>query len=1129
MSLTNNNQKVFWRSWKEIVVIILAAFVMSMPASAQSLISGDIAGVVTDPSGAVIPAAAVTLKSLDTGAVQSTTTNASGAYRFSLLKPGNYSVSAAKVGFQTSQREVSAAVSQVVTADLALQIGQEAQTIQVTEAAAVLNPETSNNTAFSPREVRSLPSAGGDITNIAFTAPGVVVNVTSKGGNGNFSVNGLPGTSNLFTINGENAMDPYFNVNQTGATNLSLGQNDLEEATIITNAYSSQYGTFAGAQVNYITSSGTNEFHGDAMYYWNGRILNANDFFSNYYGDPRPFANANQWGTKLGGPIKKNKLFFVVNNEGLRFVLPDVQSVTLPTAAFANAVLSNIASKQPSELTTYQKMFSLWAGAPGASSAQPLANSSSCKSMNLAGFNPATQACAARYEAAPSALASEWILSTKIDYMISEKDTAFFRWKLDHGTQPTILDPISPAFNAISQQPSYDNQFSETHIFGPRSTNQFLASFSHYVAQFSQNHDLANSTFPYGIITQGVVPFTGFNPMYEFPQGRNITQYQFIDDATFALGSHDLKFGANFRRYDVSDHTFFYDSPTVYFGYTNSGLQQFVDGLAYQYRQSLNLANDVPIAMWGLGMYFNDDWHVKSNLKLTLGLRTERNSNPVCQFNCFANFTSAFSSLPSATNANPGSVPYSSDISYGRHQAFPGVDALDWSPRVGFSWSPGKGAKTVISGGFGIFYDPLSAGIVDNFLANPPVSVPIRVRPAAGVAPFDPGPKGGASIWQNSANAFAINETYAQISSSLKSLGSVFAQPSFTSVVGTMHAPMVEEWNLQVQRQLSSSMVLAVNYVGNHSSRIPYTNNWPNAYDLYQVFPGVPGIPAAAPDNNYGQVTQILSGAIANYDGLTATFRKQFSHGLTAHLNYTWSHALDEVSNGGIFKASTADSLLGQINPISLAANNYGNADYDIRHSFSADWVYAPAYRLHNSALNAILGGWQYSGKAFWRSGLPFSIIDGYWNGGLGNGGSTILATPLAGGGAAEPNGCGASAVNTPCLNANAFLNSGADSFTAFSGISPQTRNQYRGPHFFDMDMSLYKGFKLREGMILSVGVQAFNVFNHPNFEIPDNSLGDPTFGQFTSLVSSPTSPYGSLLGFNASPRVAQLSGKLVF
>ena len=285
-----------------------------------------------------------------------------------------------------------------------------------------------------------------------------------------------------------------------------------------------------------------------------------------------------------------------------------------------------------------------------------------------------------------------------------------------------------------------------------------------------------------------------------------------------------MKFGVNYRRYDVSDHNFFYNSPAAYFGYTNNGLQNFVNGLGYQYRKTLNLASEVPIALWGKGLYAMDEWAATSNLKLTFALRAEHNSNPVCQFNCFANFIGPVSTLPSFTSANPGNVPYSSDIKAGLHQAYPAADNINWSPRIGFSWSPFNDKKTVISGGFGIFYDNVAAALVDNLLANPPAAVAIRVRPSAGVPVFDPGPAGGAAIWQASANAFSLSKTFSQISSQLAALGSVFAAPAFTALTGKLKSPQFQEWNLQVQRELSNSIVLTVNYVGNHGIHIPYSN-----------------------------------------------------------------------------------------------------------------------------------------------------------------------------------------------------------------------------------------------------------------------------------------------------------------
>src|SRR5208283_3104479 len=164
--------------------------------------------------------------------------------------------------------------------------------------------------------------------------------------------------------------------------------------------------------------------------------------------------------------------------------------------------------------------------------------------------------------------------------------------------------------------------------------------------------------------------------------------------------------------------------------------------------------SNVPVALWGLGIYAMDEWKVKSNLTLTLALRVERNSNPVCQINCFANFKDPWGILPSSVSPDPGSVPYTSDIAYNQHQAYHGVDGVDWSPRIGFSWSPYNNSKTVISGGFGLFYDNPAAGLVDDLTGNPPVTVPIRVRPAGGTLAFDPTTAGSAYTYQQSAAAF---------------------------------------------------------------------------------------------------------------------------------------------------------------------------------------------------------------------------------------------------------------------------------------------------------------------------------------------------------------------------------------
>jgi Carboxypeptidase regulatory-like domain/TonB-dependent Receptor Plug Domain len=359
-------------------VIFLAwiAVACAVQAAAQSITSGAVTGVVTDPAHAAVPNASVTLTDEDTAAVQKATTSGQGTYRFAFIKPGIYKVSVSAAGFGGQQRGgIVVTPGQPIAADFQLQISGVSTTVEVAEAGAVLQTENADATThYSAQQIENLPNPGGDITYIAQTAPGVVMN--TQAGYGNFVADGMPGTSNLFTVNGVNDNDPFFGINNSGASNLLLGSNDIAEANVINNAYSAQYGQYAGSQITYITKSGENTFHGDAVYNWNGRALNANQFFSNSSGLPRPFNNFNQWQTNLSGPIWKNHTFFDVDYEGLRNVLPTAAGLNqIPSPQFEAATLANLAgSGNAAEIPFYQKIFTVYDGAPGAAGAMPVAD-----------------------------------------------------------------------------------------------------------------------------------------------------------------------------------------------------------------------------------------------------------------------------------------------------------------------------------------------------------------------------------------------------------------------------------------------------------------------------------------------------------------------------------------------------------------------------------------------------------------------------------------------------------------------------------------------------------------------------------------------------------------------------------
>jgi hypothetical protein len=339
---------------------------------AQTLTSATVVGTVRDSSGAVIPGATVRIVQPETSAVSNTVSGSSGQYRFPFLKPGSYVVSAAGKGLAAEPVRIHLLVGQEQAVDLTLGVQSVQQTVVVEAANEQLQTENANNlTDYNIHFVENTPVNGGDITNIAFSTPGARVNV--GGGNNNFNVNGLPFSSVLFTYNGADIVEPYGLNNKSGSSNNTLGQNDVAEASVVINAYSAQYGRMAGAQVNYISKSGTNRFHGNLAENYNGDVLNANDYFSNAANTPRGRAVANQYAGSIGGPIKEDKLSFFFNYEGLRYALPTSKVVSLPSPALQTYILATVPA---TSLPYYQALFKLYNAAPGINRAVAVTNGS---------------------------------------------------------------------------------------------------------------------------------------------------------------------------------------------------------------------------------------------------------------------------------------------------------------------------------------------------------------------------------------------------------------------------------------------------------------------------------------------------------------------------------------------------------------------------------------------------------------------------------------------------------------------------------------------------------------------------------------------------------------------------------
>jgi hypothetical protein len=1138
------------------VLIALISLLLPGLLAAQSTTNGAISGTVTDATGAILPDITVNLKSTEKGFANSTKTNSQGVYQFPLLEPGNYAITISAPSFKTSTLTTTVSVGVTSTVNAKLEVGAAGTTVEVTSEAAMLQTESAEiSTTFNSREISEVPNPGNDLTYVAQTAAGSVMNTGM--GAGNFASFGVSASSNLFTLNGMYNNDPFLNLNNSGATNLLLGNNEVQEATVVTNGYSGQYGGFAGANVNYITKSGSNNWHGNANYWWDGSAMNANNFFNVGNDTPRPFENANQYAASFGGPIKKDKAFFFVNYEGLRVILPTSSQVLAPTPSFQNYILDNLNNTGLSQSVPFYQndIFNIYNTAQGVSRAVPgvptASDTSGCQGQtysNAAGtFGAGNLPCAESWRGIANNFTHEYLASGRFDFNLTNNDRVFVRLQEDKGVQATFTDQLNPIFNGVSTQPEYQGQVSWNRAFGVKAANNLVVSDQYYSAIFSTlNFAATRAAFPTDLIfdDNSLTPVGGAD--VDWPEGRNVTGYQLVDDFSYNLGSqHTLKLGVYFHRNLISD---FDDGILTVGELVPLSLNDFAyggvgtDGGTTLLNQTFPTAPDQDIKLYQLGWYLQDEWKIKSNLKLTLALRGDHNSIPTCQANCFARLSAPFAEInPAAT------IPYNQVIQSGQSQALQHFTTIAWQPRFGFTYSPSGLKNTVFRGGIGLFMDTFPGQIADGLSENTPVENFFPFTITGNLAPTQ---QTGGNVFNSAAvtnsainSGFSQGQTVAQIAANATANGGQFSPPGFFNANG-IQAPRYWEWNFEVQRAIGNNTTITVNYVGNHGFHETGQFDNENAYCPASSLtgPSCPvgfiGLPASAPDSRFGGVTQVQTIGVSNYNGLTVSAQHRFSRGLQIQANYSFSHALDEISNGGFngFIAGNENSgRLGSFeNPISttnLRQFNYGNADYDTRHYLSMNYV----YELPKGP-SAFLKGWQVSGTLFARSGMPYTVANSGASGALGEYNYQSAAFANYSGPSSTP-GCSSPSSTTaaPCLSAADFPDLAAGGNVGQnqlnSGTENQQRNQFFGPRYFSTDMTIMKYTTIPhwESAKLGIGAQFFNLFNHPNFESPVNDINSANFGQVLDTVNTPTSILGSGLGADASPRLIQLTAKFTF
>jgi Carboxypeptidase regulatory-like domain len=1123
------------------LLALTIACLLPVDALSQGETTSAIVGEVTDTTTAVVPGATVTITNRETGVRRSARTDNAGRFNFPQLKPGTYSVKVEALGFEPRQNDnVISGLGQKQTVDFMLKVARSNEAVEVSGEAPLINLENANtSTTLSAPALENLPNPGGDLTYPLQFAPGALINtagssndfVGSSNGYGNVEFNGLPALSNGYIVDGLETNDPLTNLNSGLSTNLVLGLNSISEVTVNTLSYSVDQGRYGASQVDYVTKSGTNQFHGNLYELWNGSLLNAADYFTNATpGNHKPRSTVNHFGGSLGGPMAHDRLFFFFDSEWVRIALPIVTPTIVPTPAFQQFVLQQLPS--PS-VPFYQQMFSMYGntnGTPTTILGCPL--------------GAAEDGCANRQSVSHSSDDHEQVQTVRVDYNINPRDTAWLRLQLDTGLQAAWTDPINPVFDAFSPQPLYSFAAAHTHVFSQNLVNYFNPAFSWYESLFGpRNFQKTLLAFP--IVLQGTGA-NAFTPMggldNTWIQGRRASRFFINDNLAWSRGAHELRFGTSTRIFRLNDYDFGEGTvPTV----TYANLQQFINGAANTASKTFPSNANEPFNFLNLDVYVQDTWKMTRTLTWTFGLRDTFNSNPLNPHDQVARIRGSFNSILHDVNQ-----PLNQAIQTHLGNLFSSTPWAILQPRTAIAWQ--FEPKSVLRTGFGIFSDILPGSVADLIGTNPPYDKTFQggVLGTVGGTAIAPGvPNSAVDATMTANQIFTSGFPQGQIScaSPQSNPASCLPPVAITAVPdGKLHAPYFMEWSLGMEHQFGTTASLQAQYVGTRAVNQPYSTQV-NGYQTVCQGCFAPFPYLRPTDARFGAVTQFSTGANSHYNGLQLTAMKRLGHGLQGQANYTWSRCMDTVSNGG-FLPFSAGGILSPL-PGDLA-RDYGPCDYDIRHNFNAQYVYQLPIRVRSHSLGYALNAWQISGTAFWHSGVPFSVLntpysangDGIVQGSGPQFASLVRGLPLY---SHHPIPGVTQAGTIQWLNPDAFV-SAVDPSTGqcFGGDSAQNcqfgtlgRNALRGPDFVWSDFYLTKWFPLNEHVKLRFEGQFFNVFNHPNFALPNivqaGIPGNPStqsgFGTLTAATAPPTGLLGVGLGGDSSPRMIAFLARLEF
>ncbi|HEY2393554.1 MAG TPA: TonB-dependent receptor [Candidatus Angelobacter sp.] len=1113
----------------QLSVLSIFLIVSSQIISAQDA-TGRVVGTITDRSGAVIPNTHVVVTNTATHVSRETVTNSSGFYQVLALPIGDYSVSADHKGFNPVTTNASKLeINQSLKIDIKLEIGSKTETVTVEGVAATV--ETINPTmgsTVSDRSVQDLPLNGRNVLDLALLQPGVLPadnpnNTGALSASSSFSISGGRSDSNTFILDGGANNDLLDN-----GVVYNPNPDAVQEFRVLTSNFTAEYGRNGGGIVTVVTKSGTNAFHGSAYDYNRNDAYNANDFFSNLNGQPRDTLKRNQFGGTFGGPIFKNKLFFFGSYEGQRQTdqQPSGQ-LTVLTPQEANGDFSS--SPHHASVASFLQANPFFQSNPTLAAQgiiDPTTIDPVAKAYLAAGLVPTSTSGIASFQNPAQNNYDQ--MTAKFDWELNDKDHFAATIGRLHSN---LLNPGpggTPGFSSTSENNRQFLNFSYTRIFSPNMLNEFRISAQRTDGLQFKPANTAPIPSALGINITPDLPtgpaqldFPNLTVGFSIQGPSNLTDntFNFSDTVSWTRGKHTMKFGASFIAFQDNQIFDFIGNGLFDFGNSNGAgdpFANFIVGLPEDFLQFPAAPSN--IRSKSTYVFAQDEWHVKPNLVLTLGLRYEY-STPKSD-----TFGRTFDVIPGQQSTvfpgAPVGLVFPGDAGAPTGANF--ADKNDFAPRFGFAWQPFKDSKTSIRGGFGVFYDVLKAE--DNFQFNGQVpfasagnfNFPDPTTLGGGNGPFtflgdpygstrtpDPFPSKPVDHSVNFANTFGT----------FGGGGVFFVDPH-------LRTPYTYQFNLSIEHEIAPKTTVEAAYVGSLSRKLTALRDI-NPFDPATLASAIPQrILNETPGNiladvntngSFGFLNEFTNSANASYNALQLSLRKQISSTTLGNtyftLGYTYAHSIDDASGFRQFNSNVP----------TLGANVFrASSDFDIRHFlvFSGGWDMP-----FNRGPKVLVKGWSLYPIFFWRTGYPLTASAGLFTentdpglSGLGDAGlaNADLIAPIH---YLDPH-----KVQTFNGSSGPYIldpNSFSDNPTAPYGTAP--RNSIRVPGRANFDLSLSKTTPIYNDRVkLELRAEAFNLFNHTQFSNFDTNAADigSTFGQATQAYA---------------PRILQLAAHVRF